>query len=86
MTYFGTGAPYLLACMKAGLRPGRDHDLSGLRGVGSTGSPLPPEGFRWVYDAVAGPGTDLILGSYSGGTDLCTGFVGPVRCSRCARA
>jgi acetoacetyl-CoA synthetase len=89
VTYVGTGAPYLLACMKAGLRPARDHDLSRLRGVGSTGSPLPPEGFRWVYDAVAtaggpggegGPGgrmKDLILGSYSGGTDLCTGFVGP---------
>jgi acetoacetyl-CoA synthetase len=89
VTYFGTGAPYLLACMKAGLRPGGDHDLSRLRGIGSTGSPLPPEGFRWIYDAVAtpsgtgaegGPGgqmTDLILGSYSGGTDLCTGFVGP---------
>jgi acetoacetyl-CoA synthetase len=82
VTYFGTGAPYLLACMKAGLRPAAGHDLSRLRGVGSTGSPLPPEGFRWVYDAVAEGGKggkmkDLILGSYSGGTDLCTGFVGP---------
>jgi acetoacetyl-CoA synthetase len=91
VTYFGTGAPYLLACMKAGLRPAGEHDLSRLRGIGSTGSPLPPEGFRWVYDAVATGGEgreggkgreggemkDLILGSYSGGTDLCTGFVGP---------
>jgi len=77
VTYFGTGAPYLLACMKAGLRPAGEHDLSRLRGVGSTGSPLPPEGFRWVYDAVATGNTGLILGSYSGGTDLCTGFVGP---------
>src|SRR5215472_3000055 len=89
VTYLGTGAPYLLACMKAGLRPADEHDLSRLRGIGSTGSPLPPEAFRWVYDAVAagggssgkgGPGgrmRDLILGSYSGGTDLCTGFVGP---------
>jgi acetoacetyl-CoA synthetase len=74
VTYFGTGAPYLLACAKAGLDPGREHDLSGLRGVGSTGSPLPPEGFRWVYQSV---GSDLLLGSYSGGTDVCTGFVGP---------
>src|ERR1022692_1488692 len=74
VTYAGTGAPYLLACAKAGLRPGAEHDLSKLRGVGSTGSPLPPEGFRWVYDAV---GSDLLLGSFSGGTDLCTGFVGP---------
>jgi acetoacetyl-CoA synthetase len=88
VTYFGTGAPYLLACMKAGLRPADEHDLSRLRGIGSTGSPLPPEGFRWVYDAVAGGGLggkggsggrmrDVILGSYSGGTDLCTGFIGP---------
>ncbi len=87
VTYFGSGAPYLLTCMKAGLRPGEEHDLSRLRGVGSTGSPLPPEGFRWVYDAVAkdgkgeggrgGANQNLILGSYSGGTDLCTGFVGP---------
>jgi acetoacetyl-CoA synthetase len=77
VTYLGTGAPYLLACMKAGLRPAGEHDLSRLRGVGSTGSPLPPEGFRWVYDAVAAANSDLILGSYSGGTDLCTGFVGP---------
>jgi acetoacetyl-CoA synthetase len=77
VTYLGTGAPYLLACMKAGLRPAADHDLSRLRGIGSTGSPLPPEGFRWVYDAVVTEGQDLILGSYSGGTDLCTGFVGP---------
>jgi acetoacetyl-CoA synthetase len=76
-TYAGTGAPYLLACMKAGLRPAADHDLSRLRGVGSTGSPLPPEAFRWVYEAVAVPGQELILGSLSGGTDLCTGFVGP---------
>jgi acetoacetyl-CoA synthetase len=78
VTYAGTGAPYLLACMKEGMRPAAEHDLSRLRGVGSTGSPLPPEGFRWVYDAVATEGQDLILGSFSGGTDLCTGFVGPV--------
>jgi acetoacetyl-CoA synthetase len=76
-TYAGTGAPYLLACMKAGLRPAAEHDLSALRGVGSTGSPLPPEAFSWVYDAVATGARDLILGSFSGGTDLCTGFVGP---------
>ena len=74
VTYFGVGAPYLLACAKAGLAPGRDLDLSGLRGLGSTGSPLPPEGYQWVYGQVK---TDLILGSFSGGTDLCTGFVGP---------
>ena len=77
VTYAGTGAPYLLACLKAGLHPAAQHDLSRLRGVGSTGSPLTPEGFQWVYAEVAGAGRDLILGSFSGGTDLCTGFVGP---------
>jgi acetoacetyl-CoA synthetase len=82
VTYFGTGAPYLVACMKAGLRPGAELDLSRLRGVGSTGSPLPPEGFDWVYAAVAQPpepqrGRSFVLGSFSGGTDMCTGFVGP---------
>jgi acetoacetyl-CoA synthetase len=74
VTYFGTGAPYLMACAKAGLSPGRELDLAALRGIGSTGSPLPPEGFRWVYERV---GTAPQLGSFSGGTDLCTGFVGP---------
>jgi len=77
VTYAGTGAPYLLACMKEGLRPAAEHDLSALRGVGSTGSPLPPEGFRWVYRELGTGSSDLILGSLSGGTDLCTGFVGP---------
>jgi acetoacetyl-CoA synthetase len=77
VSYAGTGAPYLLACMKAGLRPAAELDLSRLRAVGSTGSPLPPEGFGWVYDEVAGPDRDLLLGSFSGGTDVCTGFVGP---------
>jgi acetoacetyl-CoA synthetase len=77
VTYAGTGAPYLLACMKEGLRPAAEHDLSALKGVGSTGSPLPPEGFRWVYQQLGTRSSDLILGSFSGGTDLCTGFVGP---------
>jgi acetoacetyl-CoA synthetase len=78
VTYFGTGAPYLVTCMKAGVHPDAEGDLSRLRGVGSTGSPLPPEAFDWVYEAVApaaAPG--FALGSYSGGTDVCTGFVGP---------
>jgi len=74
VTYLGVGAPYLVACMKAGLRPGADVGLPALRAIGSTGSPLPPEAFGWVYEAVK---PDLLLGSYSGGTDLCTGFVGP---------
>ena len=74
VTYLGVGAPYLVACMKAGLRPGDEVDLSALRAIGSTGSPLPPEAFGWVYERVS---KDLLLGSFSGGTDLCTGFVGP---------
>jgi len=74
ISYLGVGAPYLVACMKAGLRPGEEYDLSALRGVGSTGSPLPPEAFGWVYERVS---ANLLLGSFSGGTDVCTGFVGP---------
>ncbi|GIJ30468.1 acetoacetyl-CoA synthetase [Micromonospora qiuiae] len=74
-TYFGTSAPFLLACRKAGLVPREIADLSALRGLGSTGAPLPAEGFIWVYDAV---GSDLQLQSLSGGTDVCTGFVGGV--------
>ncbi len=73
MTYFGTSAPFLLACRKAGLVPRDLADLSALRGLGSTGAPLPAEGYRWVYEAVS---TDLQLQSLSGGTDVCTGFVG----------
>ncbi|MBP2705992.1 acetoacetate--CoA ligase [Microbispora sp. RL4-1S] len=72
VTYFGTGAPYIMASLKAGVKPeGLDH----LRGIGSTGSPLPPEGFAWVYSDVR---HDVQLGSFSGGTDVCTGFVGAV--------
>jgi acetoacetyl-CoA synthetase len=74
VTYLGVGAPYLVASMKAGLHPGAEHDLSALRAIGSTGSPLPPEAFGWVYREVK---HDLQLGSISGGTDVCTGFVGP---------
>jgi acetoacetyl-CoA synthetase len=77
VTYFGAGAPYLLTCMKAGIHPARDHDLRALRGIGSTGSPLPPEGFHWVHEELGTASAGLILGSFSGGTDVCTGFVGP---------
>jgi acetoacetyl-CoA synthetase len=75
MTCFGTSASYIASCMKAGIEPGAGRDLSALRAVGSTGSPLSPEGFRWVYDHV---GRDTWLFSTSGGTDLCTAFVGGV--------
>jgi acetoacetyl-CoA synthetase len=73
MTYFGTSPGYLGACEKAGVRPGEDHDLSALRAMGVTGSPLPASTFRWVYDAVA---PEVFLGSLSGGTDVATGFIG----------
>jgi acetoacetyl-CoA synthetase len=75
MTCFGTSASYITACMKAELEPGKDFDLSDLKAIGSTGSPLPPEGFDWVYEHVK---EDLWLFSTSGGTDLCTAFVGGV--------
>src|SRR5579875_228668 len=72
MTYFGTSAPYLHSCLKAGIEPGRRFDLRRLRAVGSTGAPLTPEGFEWVGRAVR---PDLPVASVSGGTDLCTAFV-----------
>ncbi|PHN08488.1 acetoacetate--CoA ligase [Flavilitoribacter nigricans] len=71
--HFGTGAPYLVACMRADLSPGKTFDLGPLRSIGSTGSPLPPEAFDWAYDSVK---SDLWLCSMSGGTDICTAFVG----------
>ncbi len=73
MTIFGTSAAYLTACMKAGLQPGHTHDLRALRSIGSTGSPLGPEVFDWVYAQVK---PDVWLAPISGGTDLCTAFVG----------
>jgi acetoacetyl-CoA synthetase len=73
MTCFGTSAAYVASCMKGGVEPGAGRDLSKLRSVGSTGSPLSPEGFQWVYDHV---GEDTWLFSTSGGTDVCTAFVG----------
>ena len=75
ITCFGTSASYIASCMKAGVEPSRDRDLGALRAVGSTGSPLAPEGFQWVYDHV---GEDTWLFSTSGGTDVCTAFVGGV--------
>jgi acetoacetyl-CoA synthetase len=73
VTYFGTSAPFLLACRKAGVEPGASADLTRLRAVGSTGAPLPSEGYRWVYEAVS---PTVQLQSISGGTDMCTGCVG----------
>ena len=73
ITHFGTSAPFLVSCMKAGIQPKRDFDLSKLRSIGSTGSPLPPESFAWVYEAVK---DDVWLSSMAGGTDVCTAWVG----------
>jgi len=72
MTFLGTSAAYIAACMKAGIEPGKTYDLSKLRGLGSTGSPLPPEGFQWIYEHVK---RDIWLASISGGTDVCSAFV-----------
>jgi acetoacetyl-CoA synthetase len=75
MTTFGTSAAFIASCMKAELVPGEGRDLSALQAVGSTGSPLIPEGFQWIYDQL---GSDTWLFSTSGGTDMCTAFVGGV--------
>ncbi len=70
---FGVSAPFVMACRKEELRPGHDFDLSRVRHLGSTGAPLPSEGFEWISGAVGG---HVQIGSLSGGTDVCTGFVG----------
>jgi acetoacetyl-CoA synthetase len=75
ITTFGTSAAFIGSCMKAGVRPRAGRSLERLRAVGSTGSPLAPEGFRWVYEEL---GEDTWLFSTSGGTDVCTAFVGGV--------
>src|SRR5699024_7609849 len=83
VTMFGTGAAYLSLVEKSGLTPGTDWDLSTLRAIMSTASPLPESTWLWVHEAVK---RDLHLGSDSGGTDICSGIVGsnplePVRLS-----
>ena len=75
MTCFGTSAALISASMKGGIVPRAGRDLSALRSVGSTGSPLSADGFRWIYDHV---GEDTWLFSMSGGTDVCSAFVGGV--------
>jgi acetoacetyl-CoA synthetase len=72
VTLFGTSAKFLDAVAKAGLAPGRSHDLTAVRTVTSTGSPLSPEGFGYVYEAL---GADVHLASISGGTDIVGCFV-----------
>jgi acetoacetyl-CoA synthetase len=73
ITHFGTSAPFLVSCMKAGLSPGSQFNLSDLRSIGSTGSPLPPEAFAYVYEHIK---NDVWLSSMAGGTDVCTAWVG----------
>jgi acetoacetyl-CoA synthetase len=68
---FGVSAPFLMSCRKAGIVPPAHH----LRSIGSTGAPLPPDGFRWIHDVV---GADVQTASVSGGTDVCAAFVGAV--------
>ena len=72
MTCMGLSAGLLASAEKAGVEPGRDYGLHALRAVGSTGSPLAPESFRWVYEHVK---DDVWLFSTSGGTDVCTAFL-----------
>ncbi|MGW0859385.1 acetoacetate--CoA ligase [Streptomyces sp. NPDC002690] len=74
-TFFGTSAAYVMACRKAGAHPGRDLDLSRVQCVATTGSPLPPDGFRWLHDEIT---DDLWIASVSGGTDVCSCFAGAV--------
>ncbi|MER8098144.1 acetoacetate--CoA ligase [Streptomyces goshikiensis] len=74
-TLYGTSAAYVMACRKAEVHPGRDFDLSSVKCVATTGSPLPPDGFRWLHDEVA---EDLWIASVSGGTDVCSCFAGAV--------
>ncbi len=71
-TFAGLSAPFIVACEKEGLQPAAAHDLSNLRGLGSTGAPLPASGFRWAFDEVAA----VPLASISGGTDVCSAFLG----------
>jgi acetoacetyl-CoA synthetase len=72
-TFMGASPAFLTACRKAGLEPGRDHDLSSIRVFGAAGSPLPPEGYRYVYEQL---GPDVLLINGSGGTDVCSAIVG----------
>ncbi|MCX7561689.1 acetoacetate--CoA ligase [Sulfitobacter sp. F26204] len=72
LTFFGAGAAYFSSCMKAGIKPGRDVDLSALRSTGSTGSPLSADTYDWIYRDVK---ADQWLAPISGGTDLAGAFV-----------
>lgn len=72
LTFFGVGAAFFANCMKAGIEPHKIADLSSLRSVGSTGSPLSDEAFHWIYQEIH---PDVLLASISGGTDVAAPFV-----------
>lgn len=72
ITWAGVSAAFIQGCMKSGVEPGRALDLTSLRVLGSTGAPLPPEGFAWVYGQLS---SRVLLASISGGTDVCTAFI-----------
>jgi acetoacetyl-CoA synthetase len=72
-SFMGVSPAFLATCRKVGLEPGRDYDLGSIRVFGTAGSPLPAEGYRWVYDQL---GPDVMLLNGSGGTDVCSGIVG----------
>jgi acetoacetyl-CoA synthetase len=71
-TLMGASPGFLMACRKQGLNPAKEYDLSRIRQIGAAGSPLPAEGYRWVFDQF---GPDVLLNVGSGGTDVCTGIV-----------
>ncbi|MVO87320.1 acetoacetate--CoA ligase [Streptomyces sp. p1417] len=77
-TLFGTSAAYVMACRKAEVHPARDFDLSRVQCVATTGSPLPPDGFRWLHDEFADASGEVWIASVSGGTDVCSCFAGAV--------
>jgi acetoacetyl-CoA synthetase len=72
-SFMGASPAFLMGCRKAGLHPGRDCELSSIRAFGTAGSPLPAEGYRYVYEEL---GPDVLLINGSGGTDVCSGIVG----------
>ena len=73
VTWFGGGAPWFSACRRAGLQPAERFDLTQVRAIGATGAPLPPDAFRWIYEEVS---ATALLSPISGGTDICSAFVG----------
>jgi len=73
VNYFGNSASFYITSRGEQLTPSREFDLSSIKGIGSTGSPLPPEGYDWLYEQF---GDAVVIGSISGGTDICSGFMG----------